>query len=151
MDGKPVDVWDAVQRDMRERQQVGLARYGKPVTPDDAENWLQHQYEELLDAAVYCKAEILRRAGQAPAWTPADIPRREPLRFRLWNSDDVDAGGIVVDPFCVAGVIETTRRRAYGGNNDVAIIRMTDGKEYTVVDPDRKVAADIWLAKSFST
>ena len=72
MDGKPVDVWDAVQRDMRERQQVGLARYGKPVAPDDAEDWLQHQYEELLDAAVYCKAEILRRAGQAPAWTPAD-------------------------------------------------------------------------------
>lgn len=73
------------------------------------------------------------------------------LRYRLWNSDDVDAGSVVVDPFCVASVVETTRRRAYGGNNDVAIIRMTDGKEFVVEDGARKVSADIWHGKSFAT
>ena len=145
MDGKPVDVWDAVQRDMRERQQVGLARYGKPVTPDDAENWLQHQYEELLDAAVYCKAEILRRAGQAPAWTPADIPPPTLLRFQLWEG----SGHVVVHPWAVVGVVE--RNDHFRSEAKLAVIRLGDGKEYTVVDPDRKVAADIRMAKSFST
>lgn len=72
------------------------------------------------------------------------------LRFRLWNSDDADAGTLTVDPFSVVSVVEGTRRRAYGGNNDVAVIRMADGKEYTVEDGGRRVAADIWLGKSIS-
>jgi hypothetical protein len=72
------------------------------------------------------------------------------LRFKLWNSDAIDAGYVVVDPFCVATVVERTNRRAYGGNNDVAIIRLTDGKEYTVCDDGRKVAAEIWLGKLIS-
>lgn len=72
-----------------------------------------------------------------------------PLRFKLWDSDGVGAGSVVVDPFCVATVVETTRRRAYGGNNDVAVIRLTDGKEYAVCDDGRKVAVEIWLGKSY--
>lgn len=59
-----------VARDMLNRRAVGLAKYGKLVDPADVtEDWLQHHYEELLDACVYVKAEILRRkvsdAGRA--------------------------------------------------------------------------------------
>ena len=44
--------------------------------------------------------------------------------------------------------VEKTARRAYGGNNNVAVIRLADGKEYTVCDDARRVATDIWLGKS---
>ena len=57
-----MDAWDEVVRDMAARRLVGLSRYGKPVLPADAaEDWLRHLYEELLDACVYVKAELLRR------------------------------------------------------------------------------------------
>ncbi len=77
--------------------------------------------------------------------------KREHLRYRLWDSDGVDSEFVTVDPFCVSAVVETSRRRAYGGNNDVAIIRMVDGKEYTVEDDGRKVQLEIWSGKSFDT
>jgi hypothetical protein len=72
------------------------------------------------------------------------------LRYRIWNSDDVHAGELVVDPLFVASVVETVRRRAYGGNNNVAVIRLSDGKEFTVCDDARRVALEIWQGKSIS-
>lgn len=56
-----MDVWLLVMADMEARRKVGWDRYGKPVTPDASEDWLQHSYEEALDLAVYLKAEIERR------------------------------------------------------------------------------------------
>ncbi len=44
--------------DMKDRYEFGLRKYGKPVKPFDGENYLQHLYEELLDACVYIKATI---------------------------------------------------------------------------------------------
>lgn len=43
--------------DISLRQQLGIRKYGKTVegNPLPLRQWLQHQYEELLDAAVYCK------------------------------------------------------------------------------------------------
>lgn len=51
---------DQVCRDIQERASVGLKKYGVTVERDDIDlrGWLQHQYEELLDAAVYCKRAI---------------------------------------------------------------------------------------------
>lgn len=56
-----IDVSIAVLDDMRKRRNIGLERYGKPVSPHSGDDWLQHAYEEALDLAVYLKAEILRR------------------------------------------------------------------------------------------
>lgn len=46
-----------VIKDIIARQQRGLAKYGTTVAenPLPLREWLQHQYEELLDAAIYCK------------------------------------------------------------------------------------------------
>ncbi len=51
--------------DIAKRQQLGLVKYGTTVAanPLPLREWLEHQYQELLDAAVYCRramAEIDR-------------------------------------------------------------------------------------------
>lgn len=42
------------------RQAFGLAKYGTSVAnnPLELRQWLQHQLEELLDAAIYCQRAI---------------------------------------------------------------------------------------------
>jgi hypothetical protein len=42
------------------RQRLGLAKYGTTVAgnPLELRAWLQHQLEELLDAAIYCQRAI---------------------------------------------------------------------------------------------
>jgi len=49
-----------VCEDIARRQAVGLNKYGMSVADNPLllEAWLQHQYEELLDAAVYCKRAL---------------------------------------------------------------------------------------------
>ena len=51
------DIESAVCMDILKRQQLGIRKYGTTVSenPLPLRAWLQHQYEELLDAAVYCK------------------------------------------------------------------------------------------------
>ena len=46
--------------DIAERQIKGLSKYGVSVQDNNLplREWLQHQYEELLDAAVYCRRAI---------------------------------------------------------------------------------------------
>jgi hypothetical protein len=46
--------------DITKRQQLGKSKYGTTVAenPLSLRDWLQHQYEELLDAAVYCRRAI---------------------------------------------------------------------------------------------
>lgn len=46
--------------DIARRQELGIAKYGTTVAqnPLELRAWLQHQYEELLDAAVYCRRAI---------------------------------------------------------------------------------------------
>ena len=43
-----------------QRQAMGLAKYGTSVenNPLPLRAWLQHQLEELLDAAIYCQRAI---------------------------------------------------------------------------------------------
>lgn len=49
-----------VCKDILTRQNLGINKYGMTVAtnPLTLKQWLQHQYEELLDAAVYCKRAI---------------------------------------------------------------------------------------------
>ena len=46
--------------DILDRKNRGLSKYGMSVSqnPLQLKQWLQHQYEELLDAAIYCKRAI---------------------------------------------------------------------------------------------
>ena len=46
-----------VCRDIAERQQLGLSKYGQTVAdnPLTLRQWMQHAYEECLDQAVYLK------------------------------------------------------------------------------------------------
>lgn len=57
---QPTGIEAEVCADIAARQQKGIAKYG--VTVDDNQlterEWLQHHYEELLDAAVYCKKRM---------------------------------------------------------------------------------------------
>lgn len=49
-----------VVEDIIRRQEKGMAKYGVSVkdNPLPLRDWLQHQYEELLDAAIYCRRAI---------------------------------------------------------------------------------------------
>lgn len=56
----PTGTEAAVCTDIATRQAKGVAKYGTTVrdNPLTLRQWLQHQYEELLDAAVYAKRAI---------------------------------------------------------------------------------------------
>lgn len=53
----PTGIEAKVCEDIARRQQFGLHKYGTTVAenPLELRQWLQHQYEELLDAAVYTR------------------------------------------------------------------------------------------------
>lgn len=54
---QPTGTEARVCADIARRQQLGVAKYGTTVeaNPLATRAWLQHFYEELLDAAVYCR------------------------------------------------------------------------------------------------
>ena len=41
---------------MRERERLGLERYGRPLDPYDGRDWIAEAREELADALVYLTA-----------------------------------------------------------------------------------------------
>lgn len=51
-----------VRDDLLKRSRHGIAKYGVTLDRNDLtlEQWLNHQYEELLDAALYCKRAIVK-------------------------------------------------------------------------------------------
>lgn len=51
---------DDVVKDLKDREQIGLKKYGEYVH-ESTDDMLQHAYEEVLDLAVYLKTEINRR------------------------------------------------------------------------------------------
>ena len=54
------DIELQVVTDILDRQKKGIQKYGTTVAnnPLVLRQWLQHQYEELLDAAIYCRRAI---------------------------------------------------------------------------------------------
>lgn len=59
--GRPKQVYAQVMVDLRDREKMGIEKYG--VSVDKAEldtlQWMQHAYEESLDHAIYMKKIIL--------------------------------------------------------------------------------------------
>lgn len=56
----PEGIEAEVCTDIARRQQMGINKYGTTVAENQLSLrcWLVHQYEELLDAAIYCKRAI---------------------------------------------------------------------------------------------
>lgn len=96
-----------VCEDIARRQQFGLHKYGTTVAenPLELRQWLQHAYEELLDAAVYTRramaeldkilghdelADMVRAGKLATSWKDpgcwceaCDIATNGPFRSRM--------------------------------------------------------------------
>lgn len=49
-----------VRKDLKDRSNVGIKKYGVTLDRKDLEllDWLQHSYEEVLDTALYLKRAI---------------------------------------------------------------------------------------------
>jgi hypothetical protein len=54
-------VWDMVIADMKERDRIGVEKYGVRLRPFDGRDSLVDLYQELLDASVYARKEIHER------------------------------------------------------------------------------------------
>ena len=57
---EPHGIEAIVCQDIAKRQAAGMNKYGISVADNPLllKAWLQHQYEELLDAAIYCRRAI---------------------------------------------------------------------------------------------
>lgn len=53
--------WKYVIKDMKNRNKFGLRKYGRVLNTTTNKDFLQELYEELLDAIVYLKTELLKR------------------------------------------------------------------------------------------
>lgn len=54
-------VWPMVIADMQERHRIGIEKYGTPLQSFNGRRALVDLYQELLDAVVYAKQELLER------------------------------------------------------------------------------------------
>lgn len=57
------DCWLEVLEDMKSRRELGIARYGTALQPNNGRNSLRDAYEEALDLCVYLKQCILESDG----------------------------------------------------------------------------------------
>lgn len=57
------DIQSRVIRDIEERRQLGIRRYGTALQPHNGRDALLDLYEELLDACMYIKQCIVERDG----------------------------------------------------------------------------------------
>lgn len=64
------DVWEVVIRDMAERRNVGILRYGTPLQPFNGRRSLVDAYQEVLDLAVYLRQKILEEGTAGISATP---------------------------------------------------------------------------------
>lgn len=64
------DVWLAVIRDMEERRQFGIEKYGTPVQAFNGRNAILDAYQEALDLCVYFKQALIEQADKKQEDTP---------------------------------------------------------------------------------
>jgi hypothetical protein len=63
------DTEELVCQNIKDRQQLGLKKYGRTVAgnPLTERQWLQHAYEECLDMAIYLKRLMQEMDGKYSA------------------------------------------------------------------------------------
>jgi hypothetical protein len=75
---QPSGIEADVCRDIADRQQKGIAKYGVTVeeNPLSLREWLQHAYEETLDKAIYLKRAIaeIKNAKSAGTYASEKTP-----------------------------------------------------------------------------
>ncbi len=59
-----VYIWDLVIKDMRQRDAIGVKRYGTRLEPFNGRNALVDAYQEVLDLAVYLRQKIYEETGE---------------------------------------------------------------------------------------
>jgi len=57
-------LWNKVQIDFIERNQMGVEKYGTPLQPFNGRDALKDAYEEALDLVVYLRQAIYERDGK---------------------------------------------------------------------------------------
>ena len=85
--------WDLVIADMRERDRVGLERYGTRLQPFNSRNTLRDAYAEILDLAVYTRSAIAEaelNGERVKAALEARRPRVVRVSASLETADEVD-------------------------------------------------------------
>jgi len=63
-----MDIFELVKQDIEARAEKGLRKYGERLKPFNGRNALQDLYEELLDAAMYTKQQLLEQSEKCK-WT----------------------------------------------------------------------------------
>lgn len=58
-------VFGELHADLDKRNELGFKIYGKALYAEDGRDWLQEAYEEVLDLAVYLKAQLMRRRHES--------------------------------------------------------------------------------------
>jgi hypothetical protein len=79
-------ITDAVIEDLRSRSQRGIAKYNTTLDQNNKDDFMNHLYEELLDAAQYVKKEM------------SVIPELQNLIRQYPN--DIDLGRIIRAKYC---------------------------------------------------
>jgi hypothetical protein len=76
-----VEITPLVIKDMQARDTMGRSKYGGPLVTNDGRDSLNDLYQEILDAAVYCKKLELElneeRKSRQMAIERIEIMRRE--------------------------------------------------------------------------
>ena len=60
LNGKP-SIRSLVEADLKAREAKGVRKYGVPLQAGNGRDALRDLYEELLDAAMYCRQAIAER------------------------------------------------------------------------------------------
>jgi hypothetical protein len=55
------DIWKLVIKDMKDRREMGIKKYGVPLQTNNGRDALIDAYQELLDLLVYLRQEIEER------------------------------------------------------------------------------------------
>lgn len=58
-----VDIQTLVIKDIEDRRQVGIQRYGTALQANNGRDCLRDAYEEAIDLAMYLKQAIVERDG----------------------------------------------------------------------------------------
>lgn len=67
--GKPIKnkhpaIWDLVLKDIKDRDEYGLKKYGTRLQPFNGKDGLVDLYQELLDAVVYIRQVIYEQENK---------------------------------------------------------------------------------------
>lgn len=57
-------IWDLVRRDIQQREDYGVSKYGTRLQPFNGRNSLVDAYQEALDLAVYLRQRIYEETGE---------------------------------------------------------------------------------------